>query len=275
MSDSVSEKNNSGYFLDGQEISMTPRRGRPLKAKHHAPEWFPQQTKVDACTMYCVYGDFDKVSELTKVPANILRTWHQEPWWVEIQKRVYVEQNENLSSRINEVLDKSLIEIKDRLENGDMFFDRKAGEFRRKPVETKTLAILFDNLTTKRQLVRGEPTSISAKIGVEDRLEQLKESFEKFAKSRLIENGAVVQESITEYEEGNHAIEEGFEQESNFEQHQEGNESRETSEASSSNSTINSTQIKKEGEINGNLQKSSTNEKDSKETNEEVIIKNG
>ena len=246
MSEEISEKPASGYYLDGQEISITPRRGRPLKAKHHAPEWFPQQTKVDACTMYCVYGDFEKVSELTKVPPEILRTWHQEPWWVEIQKRVYVEQNENLSSRINEVLDKSLVEIKDRLENGDMFFDRKTGEFRRKPVETKTLAILFDNLTTKRQLVRGEPTSISAKIGVEDRLEQLKESFEKFAKSRLIENGTVVQESLTEYEENNHAFEEGFKQGNNIQEHQDGNESGQTAEASSGDSTIDSTQIKEE-----------------------------
>jgi hypothetical protein len=165
--------------------------------------------------------------------------WHQEPWWVEIQKRVYVEQNENLSSRINEVLDKSLIEIKDRLEHGDMFFDRKTGEFRRKPVETKTLAILFDNLTTKRQLVRGEPTSISAKIGVEDRLEQLKESFEKFAKSRLIENGTVI-------EENGHAIEEGFKQKNNIQQYQDGNESGQTAEASSGDSTLQSGQESKE-----------------------------
>jgi hypothetical protein len=178
----------SGYYgPDGKEIILQRRRGRPRKAKHHNPEWWPQQTKVDACTLYCVYGDFEQVSTLTKVPVQTLRGWHQEPWWVEIQRQVYVEQNENLSSRINEVLDKSLAEIKDRLENGDVYFSRKEGEYRRKPVDTKTLAILFDNLTTKRQLVRGEPTSISAKIGVEDRLNQLADAFQKFAATRLIE----------------------------------------------------------------------------------------
>ena len=188
----------SGYFLDGKEVILGRRPGRPLKAKHHNPEWYPQQTKVDSCTYYCVYGDFNKVSELTKVPVETLRGWRQETWWVEIQKQVYIEQNENLSSRINYTLDKSLIEIDDRLANGDYFFDRKADTFKRKPVDTKTLALLFDNLTTKRQLVRGEPTSISAKIGVEDRLAQLADSFEKFAKSRLIENNVVVQESLVD-----------------------------------------------------------------------------
>lgn len=189
-----SEPKDSGYFVDGKQISLNRRPGRPSKSSHHNPAWFPQETKIEACTLYAVYGDFDVVSEKTRVPANTLRTWHQEPWWVDIQRQVYVEQNENLSSRINIVLDKSLVEIADRLENGDYYFTKGSQELRRKPIETKTLALLFDNLTTKRQLVRGEPTSISAKIGVDDRLTLLAESFEKFAKSRLIENGVVVEE---------------------------------------------------------------------------------
>lgn len=182
----------SGYFIDGKQIFLGRKAGRPIKAKHHNPDWFTQDMKVEACTLYCVYGDFNKVSSLTRVPEATLRSWHQEHWWVEIQRRVYVEQNENLSSRINIVLDKSLVEIADRLENGDYYFTKGSGELRRKPVDTKTLALLFDNLTTKRQLVRGEPTSIQAKIGVDDRLLLLAESFEKFAKSRLIENGEVI-----------------------------------------------------------------------------------
>ena len=254
MSEEMSEKtesDGSGYYLDGQELPLSPRRGRPLKAAHHNPDWFPQQTKVDACTYYCVYGDFDKVSELTKVPTEKLRMWHQEPWWVEIQKRVYVEQNENLSSRINDVLDKSLVEIKDRLEHGDFFYDRKAGELKRKPVETKTLAILFDNLTTKRQLVRGEPTAISAKVGVEDRLTQLAESFEKFAKSRLIEDGHIVQESLNDIQGNEDAIEDGFKQENNIQKHQDGNESGQTTEASNGDSSFQSGQVQEEEKVNG------------------------
>lgn len=182
----------SGYFIDGKQILLHRRPGRPLKSSHHNPSWFPQDVKVEACTLYAVYGDFDKVSEKTRVPTATLRTWHQEPWWVDIQRQVYVEQNENLSSRINIVLDQSLVEIADRLENGDYYFSKGSTELRRKPVDTKTLALLFDNLTTKRQLVRGEPTSISAKIGVDDRLTLLAESFEKFAKSRLIEEGVII-----------------------------------------------------------------------------------
>lgn len=188
MSEDLDKENeHSGYFLDGEEISTTPRRGRPLKAEHHNPNWFPQQTKIDACTMYCVYGDVDEVSKLTKVPVKYIRQWKEEPWWSEIQKKVFVEQNEKLGSRISSVLDKSLGEIEERLTNGDYLWDVRKSKLVRKPIDTKVLSNLFNNLVTRRQLIRGEPTSISNKLGVDDRLLHLAQQFEKFAKAREVE----------------------------------------------------------------------------------------
>ena len=181
------EEVSSGYFLDGEEISTTPRRGRPLKADHHNPSWFPQQTKIDACTMYCVYGDVDEVSKLTKVPVKYIRQWKEEPWWNEIQKKVFVEQNEKLGSRISSVLDKSLGEIEERLTNGDYLWDVRKSKLVRKPIDTKVLSNLFNNLVNRRQLIRGEPTSITNKVGVDDRLKFLAEQFEKFASAKEVE----------------------------------------------------------------------------------------
>ena len=181
------EEVSSGYFLDGEEISTTPRRGRPLKADHHNPSWFPQQTKIDACTMYCVYGDVDEVSKLTKVPVKYIRQWKEEPWWNEIQKKVFVEQNEKLGSRISTVLDRSLTEIEERLTNGDYLWDIRKSKLVRKPIDTKILSTLFNNLVNRRQLIRGEPTSITNKVGVDDRLKFLAEQFEKFASAKEVE----------------------------------------------------------------------------------------
>jgi hypothetical protein len=190
MSEDLEQNNeevSSGYFLDGQEISTTPRRGRPLKADHHNPNWFPQQTKIDACTLYCVYGDVDEVSKLTKVPVKFIRQWKEEPWWNEIQKKVFVEQNEKLGSRISTVLDKSLGEIEERLTNGDYLWDVRKSKLVRKPIDTKVLSNLFNNLVNRRQLIRGEPTSITNKVGVDDRLKFLAEQFEKFASAKEVE----------------------------------------------------------------------------------------
>ena len=201
MSEDLEQKSDevsSGYFLDGQEISVTPRRGRPLKADYHNPSWFPQQTKIDACTMYCVYGDVDEVSKLTKVPVKYIRQWKEEPWWNEIQKKVFVEQNEKLGSRISTVLDRSLTEIEERLTNGDYLWDIRKSKLVRKPIDTKILSTLFNNLVNRRQLIRGEPTSITNKVGVDDRLKFLAEQFEKFASAKEVE-----QITTQEKEDGN------------------------------------------------------------------------
>jgi len=197
MSEDLEQKTeevSSGYFLDGEEIALTARRGRPLKAEHHNPSWFPQQTKIDACTLYCVYGDIDEVSKLTKVPPKYIREWKEEPWWNEIQKKVFVEQNEKLGSRISSVLDKSLNHIEERLENGDYLWDVRKSKLVRKPIDTKVLSNLFNNLVTRRQLIRGEPTSITTKLGVDDRLNHLAEQFKKFASAKEVEQLTTTQE---------------------------------------------------------------------------------
>jgi hypothetical protein len=193
--DQTNEEVSSGYFLDGKEIGLTPRRGRPLKAEHHNPSWFPQQTKIDACTLYCVYGDIDEVSKLTKVPPKYIREWKEEPWWNEIQKKVFVEQNEKLGSRISSVLDSSLSHIEERLENGDYLWDVRKSKLVRKPIDTKVLSNLFNNLVTRRQLIRGEPTSITTKLGVDDRLNHLAEQFKKFALAKEITQDETNKES--------------------------------------------------------------------------------
>jgi len=200
--DQKSEDVSSGYYYDGKEIPLTPRRGRPLKAAHHSPDWFPQQTKVDACTMYCVYGDIDEVSKLTNVPAKYIRQWKEEPWWTEIQKKVFVEQNEKLASRINGVLDSSLTHIVDRLDNGDYLWDVRKSKLVRKPIDTKVLSNLFNNLVHRRQLIRGEPTNITTQLAVDDRLKLLAQQFEKFANAKeVVSTYDTNQPTLGEYNE--------------------------------------------------------------------------
>lgn len=178
----------SGYTLDGKEIILGKKRGPGFRISN--PNYFNLEQKTDACALYCVYGDVDQVSEMTGIPAKHLREWKDEPWWKEIQKKVFVEQNEKLASRISGVLDKSLDHLVDRLDNGDYLWDVRKSKLVRKPVDTKVLANVFNTLVTRRQLIRGEPTSISSQIAVDDRLKLLAQQFEKFANAKEIEGEA-------------------------------------------------------------------------------------
>ena len=189
------------YKLDDHEIIIGKRRGPGFKFSN--PNYYNLEQKTDACAMYCVYGDIDQVSELTGIPAKFLREWKQEPWWNEIQKKVFVEQNEKLAGRISGVLDKSLEHLVDRLDNGDYLWDVRKSKLVRKPVDTKVLATVFNTLVTRRQLIRGEPTSITTQVGVDDRLKLLAQQFEKFAAAKEVEQIAPVITDVTFTEESN------------------------------------------------------------------------
>ena len=175
----------SGYKLDDKEIILAKKRGPGFKFNN--PSYFNLEQKTDACALYCVYGDVDQVSELTGIDPKFIRQWKDEPWWSEIQKKVFVEQNEKLASRISGVLDRSLDHLVDRLDNGDYLWDVRKSKLVRKPVDTKVLSNLFNNLITRRQLIRGEPTSITTQVAVDDRLKLLAAQFEKFALAKEVE----------------------------------------------------------------------------------------
>ena len=195
LPEDTSEDKLSGYKLDDHEIILGKKRGPGFRIRN--PDYFNLEQKTDACALYCVYGDVDQVSEMTGIPSKFLREWKDEPWWAEIQKKVFVEQNEKLASRISSVLDKSLDHLVDRLDNGDYLWDVRKSKLVRKPVDTKVLSTVFNHLIHRRQLIRGEPTNITAAVGVDDRLKMLASQFEKFANAKEIEG---VKNGTTTYE---------------------------------------------------------------------------
>lgn len=182
------EAQNSGYYHEGKEIIVGRKAGRPPTYIRN-PSFYSQTTKVDAATVYAVYGDLTQVSELLSVPESVLRGWKQEPWWIELQKQVYSEQNEKLAARISGVLNTTLTHLEDRLENGDEVLNQRTGEVITKKVDASVLAKMFEGLSHQRRITRGEPTSISAKVGIDDRLIKLQDAFLKFAASKEITQG--------------------------------------------------------------------------------------
>lgn len=175
----------TGHFFEGQEIIAGKNMGRPPTYIRN-PKFHSVDSKTDAATLYAVYGDVEQVSELTNIPQRTIREWKEEPWWVEIQKKVYCEQNENLSSRISKVLDTTITQLEERLEHGDHCIVQKTGEVIVKPVDAAVLAKMFENLSHQRRITRGEPTSITSKVGVDDRLKHLEAAFIRFSQAKEI-----------------------------------------------------------------------------------------
>jgi signal recognition particle subunit SEC65 len=188
-SQSLPSKEWSGYEYEGKEVVTLGQRGRPPRYNKN-PNYYSLEEKTNAATLYCVYGDLQEVAKITGLPIPVIRDWKNEPWWTEIQKQVFVEQNEKLSSQISTVLGKAIEQITDRLDHGDQTYNPKTGQITRKPIEARVLAGLFDSLAHQRRVTRGEPTSITAKVMVDDRLKQLEEAFIRFSSAKDITNEA-------------------------------------------------------------------------------------
>lgn len=251
----ASQKETEGYFYAGPDGTRRPievkrKRGpkptpysrngklqrleRVQNAWKNNPEcwskWYPMDRKIEACTLYAVYGNVEQVEQLTQIPAKELRSWMNDTWWQEIIKQVYVEQNDKLGATITELLNKSLSVLADRLENGDYYFTPKTGELKRKPVDAKVLTGLFNGLAIQRRLVRGEPTSITSnKQTLDDKLDRLAKEFKRFSRAKQINQepeklDALLEELPSRLQDGVQSIpilRRGEEEQSSSEQSQE------------------------------------------------------
>lgn len=180
----TNEEKVTDYTFNGKPIVLTKQRGRPLYPRAPA-SFISQEKKLECCTLYCVYGDVEQVEKLTGIDARSIRAMKEEPWWAEIQKQVYLEQNEKLASKINTTLDIALVEINERLTNGDFIFDQKNACLLRKPIDAKVLVNMFDSLSHRRSQVRKDTIVEGKKIEEVDRLTELRKAFEELAKNTL------------------------------------------------------------------------------------------
>lgn len=176
----------TGYFYEGREIVLTKKQGQSVKKPHHQGAWWPEDKRIEAATLFAVTRNYEKVQDLTGIPARILKEFAMEPWWDHIISQVKQQKNDVLDAKITEALDRALDVINDRLKHGEVYVDRKTLKEYRVPVSSKTAAITTDLLFDKRQLLRGEATSRSESLGQEQRLLQLKEQFERLATSKQI-----------------------------------------------------------------------------------------
>lgn len=104
------------------------------------------------------------VYELTKLSRS--------DWWIRELEAYQREERASADAKLTRCMGKTLEEIEDRLENGDVKMTA-LGEEKRVKVDANTLVRLYSVMFDKRQLIRGEPTHIDAAN------EKLKELTEK------------------------------------------------------------------------------------------------
>ena len=166
---------------------LIKQRGGSQKGPHHKNNWVPEDKRIEVATLYAVLKNWQEVADLSKMSVSVIRKWKEEPWFQNVVSRVVKEKNDVLDQKLSDVIHSCADLIKDRLVNGDIRVNYKNGEQFTVPLDARGLAMVMGILFDKRQLIRGEATSRTENISFDRRLENLKETFERFSAATQIE----------------------------------------------------------------------------------------
>jgi hypothetical protein len=181
----------TGLRLDTPEgtkaIIATGQPGKPRKTRRHNQGWWPDEKKIECCTLYAAMGNYRRVAELSKIPEHTIIRWSHEDWWLQTLQKVRREENIQTDKKFSTIVDKALTKLEERIEKGDYVYDIKRGCAMPVPVSARDLTIVTGTLFDKRQLLRGEATRISQAGTSEDHLKKLADQFAAYVKAKTEE----------------------------------------------------------------------------------------
>jgi RNA polymerase-binding transcription factor DksA len=159
--------------IDKNSIRLNKRNGRPRTGKANANGWHSEQDRIRAATVYAVTGNAARTSELTGVPAGTIRQWKTQEWWPQVIDRIRQEKDDELDVQFTKIVDKTIEQINDRIENGDYVYNVKTGELVRKPMGGKELGVVTSIFVDKRELIRGKKKQQMDQQSIKDKLDQI------------------------------------------------------------------------------------------------------
>jgi hypothetical protein len=165
--------------------------------------WSPLQ-KENAVAKWLILGNIMEVQRQTGIPEITLRKWKAQDWWLEKEKELRKQANTELEGKLGRVLDKSLEQTMDRLENGDIFYNQKSGKFERVPVKAVVANQINKTMLDKKFLLEKiNNQTENTQEAIVDRLEAIKKEFFAMAKKRT-EPSTII--DVTPIQENQNAV---------------------------------------------------------------------
>ena len=143
----------TGYTYKGREIVLSKTRGRPLINQHWRQGFYTDKKRIEVVTLFAALGSCDRVGALACIPASTVRGWTRQDWFKDLLDEIRAENDHKIDAKFNEIIDLSLDQLKDRVENGDHVLT-KDGDLVRKPMSGKDLSLTTAINIDKRQLLR-------------------------------------------------------------------------------------------------------------------------
>lgn len=130
------------------------------------------EVRLEAAIAYLITGNTEDAGKLCNVPGRTIRDWMKTAWWEDVLSEARTIKQKELDALWTGLIHKSTSKLRERLDDGDPILT-KAGEIKYLPVKAKDLAIITSIAVDKRALLRGQPTSRTEKVTIEERLDRI------------------------------------------------------------------------------------------------------
>lgn len=140
--------------------------------------------KVEVVTTWLAVGKLSLTEAVTGVPKATIVNWKREPWWPDLVQEIQNESDQELDTKLQKIVDKSLDVVLDRIEHGDFVLNSKTGEVSRIPTKLKDVHRVSVDLIDKRDLIRNRERVKVEVLVVDDYLKKLALQFATFVKKQ-------------------------------------------------------------------------------------------
>lgn len=143
-------------------------------------------TKVEVVkTFVALGGNLQLTAASCGIPHRTLQNWKATTWWKNLVSELKKAEKLELSAKTKTIIERSMMLLADRLENGDAFFNQKTGEVQRKPVSAKDLHTIAKDMMDRKLILDKafEEKIVEATEG--NKLAALAERFAKLAEATL------------------------------------------------------------------------------------------
>jgi len=180
-------------------LPSTRRRAVDAPTNKH---WSDSQ-KIEAVTTYLALGNMTLTASVLKIPEVTLRSWKAKTWWKEIEEDLKVQEDLQLSVRLQRIIGSTLEATEDRIKNGDWVYNNKEGKLERKPVSLRDVHRVGMDMMDKRDQLAGKTSTSVPLEAIEQKLLKLAEKFAALAQPKqIIEVTDVILGSIEEVPDG-------------------------------------------------------------------------
>lgn len=142
------------------------------------------EMKIHAAYCFMETGTVTAAAKMCGIKHQTLSEWKNKSlWWTPVLTKIKKAKQDELDSMFTNMINKTATELLDRIEHGEEV-NTKDGLITKR-LGGRDLANILNTLYDKRSMLRGDPTSISAKTTSQDVLQDLRKEFSQIAEGVL------------------------------------------------------------------------------------------